>query len=228
MFSAYMLIFLITILGFVPFAFDPAAPQFRAQVTGLLLLTSVNFRWIVTQRLPSVPYLTSLDKYAIGSLLFLVCFCVWHSLIGSTIITTTNRKNIDTYVLYGLAAAFILYNFGYVMWFIKMNRTIQAFKDKCHLQQNINVTTAKETKDAREALVAANHKNSGEVVSSGDNNVNGHTIIGNGTSGHKNQFTNGVLVTNQRSTQVRQHQQQQQSQHRNIIQQDTTLLMTSA
>lgn len=67
-----MLIFLITVLGFVPFAFDPNGPQFRCQVTGLLILTSVNFRWIVTQRLPSVPYLTSLDKYAIGSLLFLV------------------------------------------------------------------------------------------------------------------------------------------------------------
>ena len=69
-----MLIFLITVLGFVPFAFDPNGPQFRCQVTGLLILTSVNFRWIVTQRLPSVPYLTSLDKYAIGSLLFLVSF----------------------------------------------------------------------------------------------------------------------------------------------------------
>ncbi len=56
--SAYMLVFLITVLGFVPFSFAPDGPQFRCQVTGLLLLTSVNFRWIVTQRLPSVPYLT--------------------------------------------------------------------------------------------------------------------------------------------------------------------------
>ena len=61
-----MLIFLITVLGFVPFAFSPESPQFRCQVTGLLLLTSVNFRWIVTQRLPSVAYLTSLGKYELN------------------------------------------------------------------------------------------------------------------------------------------------------------------
>ncbi len=115
----------------MPFAFDPASPQFRCQVTGLLLLTSVNFRWIVTQRLPSVPYLTSLDKYAICSLLFLVIFCVWHSLIGSTVLTTTNKKEIDTYVLYGFATAYIIFNVIIISWLVKMFRTIQNVKDYC-------------------------------------------------------------------------------------------------
>jgi hypothetical protein len=132
-----MLIFLITVLGFVPFSFDPASPQFRAQVTGLLLLTSVNFRWIITQRLPSVPYLTSLDKYAIGSLLFLVIFCVWHSLIGSSVITTTNKKEIDTYVLYGLATSYIVFNVILVSWLLKMGRTIQIVKEQCQLKTNV-------------------------------------------------------------------------------------------
>ncbi len=128
-----MLIFLITILGFVPFAFDPSSPQFRCQVTGLLLLTSVNFRWIVTQRLPSVPYLTSLDKYAIGSLLYLVLFCVWHSIIGSSIIISSEKENVsykrqvDTYVLACSAGFFILYNLFYIAWFFKMYRSINKF-----------------------------------------------------------------------------------------------------
>lgn len=125
LYNAYMLIFLITVLGFVPFAFSPESPQFRCQVTGLLLLTSVNFRWIVTQRLPSVAYLTSLDKYAIGSLLHLVLFCCWHSIIGSNLITSDNslKKKIDTYVLYGAASFYVLYNFGYLIWFIRMYNT---------------------------------------------------------------------------------------------------------
>ena len=217
-----MLIFLITILGFVPFAFDPAAPQFRAQVTGLLLLTSVNFRWIVTQRLPSVPYLTSLDKYAIGSLLFLVCFCVWHSLIGSAIITTTNKKNIDAYVLYGLAGLFFIYNFGYIMWFVKMNRTIQKFKEKCHLQQDINVNNAKEVKEAKEALVAANNKNNGEVA--GNNSpINGNSSNINSIVNNKAIFSNGNGVVGRGSH----NKQSQLNQNRSAVQ-DTTLLMTSA
>ena len=119
-----MLIFLITVLGFVPFAFEPNGPQFRCQVTGLLLLTSVNFRWIVTQRLPSVPYLTSLDKYAIGSLLYLVLFCVWHSIIGSSVISSEllAKRKVDGIVLYCAASFYILYNFGYIIWFFKMAR----------------------------------------------------------------------------------------------------------
>jgi hypothetical protein len=65
-YNAYMLIFFISILGFVPFSFTYTAPHFRIQTTCLLILSSVNFRWIVTQKLPSVSYLTTLDKYAIG------------------------------------------------------------------------------------------------------------------------------------------------------------------
>jgi hypothetical protein len=139
-----MLIFLITVLGFVPFAFDPNSPQFRCQVTGLLLLTSVNFRWIVTQRLPSVAYLTSLDKYAIGSLLCLVIFCCWHSIIGSTVITSDNslKKSIDTYVLYGAASYYVLYNLGYLIWFIRMgkaNKNIEnQFKKEDEQNKNPN------------------------------------------------------------------------------------------
>jgi hypothetical protein len=130
-----MLVFLITALGFVPFAFDPGAPQFRCQVTGLLLLTSVNFRWIVTQRLPSVGYLTSLDKYAIGSLLCLVLFCVWHSLIGSSMIASDadSRKYIDKIVLISAACFYLLYNLFCIVWFVRMHRTIKKFQDESEL-----------------------------------------------------------------------------------------------
>ncbi|CAF1003742.1 unnamed protein product, partial [Brachionus calyciflorus] len=64
-YNAYMLIFLISALGFVPFSFQYSAPHFRIQTTCLLILSSINFRWIVTQKLPTVSYLTTLDKYAI-------------------------------------------------------------------------------------------------------------------------------------------------------------------
>lgn len=127
-----MLIFLITMLGFVPFAFDSDKPQFRCQVTGLLLLTSVNFRWVITQRLPSVPYLTSLDKYAIGSLLYLVLFCVWHSIIGSNIITNdgNKREDIDHYVLLGSMSFCFIYNSCYLVWFLKMSKSIKKFQSE--------------------------------------------------------------------------------------------------
>lgn len=130
-----MLIFLITALGFVPFAFDPGVPQFRCQVTGLLLLTSVNFRWIVTQRLPSVAYLTSLDKYAIGSLLCLVLFCIWHSIIGSDLITgeKCQQKKIDSYVLIAATTFYLLYNLFCAVWFVRRSRTIKKFQKESEM-----------------------------------------------------------------------------------------------
>lgn len=224
-----MLIFLITVLGFVPFAFDPAAPQFRAQVTGLLLLTSVNFRWIVTQRLPSVPYLTSLDKYAIGSLLFLVCFCVWHSLIGSSIITTTDKKNIDTYVLYGLAGLFLVYNLVYVIWFIKMDRTIKNFKEKCQLQHNIDTTNAKDAK--QDPAYNVNNKNLLLNEGVNGNNLNLDTINANNSQTNANRvqnvtLSNGAIIANV-NTNISSGQQRYKPQRQTPVH-DTTLLMTSA
>lgn len=128
--SAYMLIFLITVLGFVPFSFSPIGPQFRVQTTGLLILTAVNFRWVITQRLPSVSYLTSLDKYAIGNLLFLFIFCIWHSLIGCALIADDEptKRSIDSVVLIMFACLNLFYNSYFVLWFLKMAKKAEKFR----------------------------------------------------------------------------------------------------
>jgi hypothetical protein len=164
-----MLIFLITVLGFVPFAFDVSGPQFRCQVTGLLLLTSVNFRWIVTQRLPSVPYLTSLDKYAIGSLFSLVLFCVWHSVIGSNVITKNpdQKQLIDNYVFMGAGIFYLLYNIGYITWFLKMARSIKKFHLNS-LKQLQEAISKKKIEVENEALLESTHQNN----INNNNNIN--------------------------------------------------------
>jgi hypothetical protein len=125
-FSAYTLIFLITVLGFVPFSVDVSKPNSRMQVAGVLILTQVNFRWIITQRIPSVPYLTSIDKFAIGNLFFLVLFAVWHAIIGSTMFDdiASQREIIDLYVLVGFGILFTVYTLFYVCLFFWMQMAI--------------------------------------------------------------------------------------------------------
>ncbi len=106
-------------------------PNARSTVAGVLILTQVNFRWIITQRIPSVPYLTSIDKYAIGNLLFLVLFACWHSIVGSQIfddVTTSIRITIDTYVLCAFAIAFFIYTLVYVIWVFRMQYLIKQKK----------------------------------------------------------------------------------------------------
>jgi hypothetical protein len=119
-YNAYMLIFFVSTLGFVPFSFTVANNHFRIQVTSLLILTSVNFRWIVTQRLPTVSYLTTLDKYAIGALIFLVALCGWHATIGSSVIydnDTDNKERVDTIVLVVIGVFYIIYHIIYFTFF---------------------------------------------------------------------------------------------------------------
>lgn len=127
--NAYFVIFIITALGFVPFSVVPSAPQSRMSVGGILILTQVNFRWIITQRIPPVSYLTSIDKYAIGNLFFLIIFACWHAIIGSTLFESNGdmRVTIDTYVLGGFGVAFFIYTLFFI---VKISLIIRGINEK--------------------------------------------------------------------------------------------------
>lgn len=92
-------------------------------VAGVLILTQVNFRWIITQRIPSVAYLTSIDKYAIGNLFFLVLFAFWHAIIGSTCFENYSLASIyelDMFACIAFGVAFIIYNLASVLQLVRM------------------------------------------------------------------------------------------------------------
>jgi hypothetical protein len=121
--NAYMLIFLITVLGFVPFSVVPTSPSARMSVAGIFILTQVNFRWIITQRIPSVAYLTSIDKYAIGNLFFLTLFAFWHAIIGSSCFDSFSPDHIfeiDIVACITFGVAFIIYNLAAVFELVRM------------------------------------------------------------------------------------------------------------
>jgi hypothetical protein len=131
-----MLIFLITVLGFVPFSVDVTLPNARMQVAGVLILTQVNFRWLITQRIPSVPYLTSVDKYSIGNLFFLVLFAMWHAIIGSTMfdVYSDYRIPIDIYVLCFFGIAFFTYNIAFIIRLVQIK---MKNEQKKNLNKNV-------------------------------------------------------------------------------------------
>ena len=105
-----------TTMGFVCFSFDPSIPHFRAIVTAILMNMSISFRWAFNQLIPSVSYLTNLDRYAIISFLFLIILLIWHALIGSSLFTsndTDEKRNLEIFFLYAIAGVFILFNLIY-------------------------------------------------------------------------------------------------------------------
>ena len=82
LYNAFFLIFLITISGLNIFSINSTTPHFRLQSTYTLLLTSVSFKWVINRELPTLSYMTLLDKYSIACIFFLCSLCVWHALIG--------------------------------------------------------------------------------------------------------------------------------------------------
>ena len=105
-------------------------------VAGVLILTQVNFRWLITQRIPSVSYLTSIDKFAIGNLFIQILFAIWHAIIGSTLFSSdeTVQSTTDSYALYGLGGIFTLYTLFHtfkILWRFKLIDMLA--KDKSNL-----------------------------------------------------------------------------------------------
>ncbi len=180
-----MLIFLISALGFVPFSFSYRHPHFRIQINCLLILSSVNFRWIVTQKLPTVSYLTVLDKYAIGALVFLVSLCVWHAMIGSSFGNPENCevcKEIDKFALISIGLLYFLFHFTYIIYFLlkysrysKVGLTDLAPVEPDQLNINSDAYFFEREKKIVEALAVNPFIDVQRSIRLGDNNNQGDT-----------------------------------------------------
>lgn len=103
----------------MPFSFSVTSPNTRIGSTVMLILSSINFKIAVTTRLPTVSYLTVLDKYAITALIYLAVLCVYHSIIGSSLFS--NAKNlifIDRIFLAIFGGLFVLFHMAYIPYFV--------------------------------------------------------------------------------------------------------------
>lgn len=130
-FNAFFLIFLITVLAFNIFSVDCKLPQNRLQITTTLLLTSVSFKWVINRSLPAVSYLTSLDKYAIISILFICLLCVWHAIIGSAWQSDLKwSQELDKWALFTFAIAFLIYNTTFVIWLFVASKSQRDLKKR--------------------------------------------------------------------------------------------------
>ena len=99
----------------------------------LLILSSFNFKLIMTSRLPTVSYLTVFDKYILSALFYLVILCVWHALIGSRLFLfpdNNRRIAIDFVALYTIAVIYIGFHTAYIPYFLsKLMRQTQVEKE---------------------------------------------------------------------------------------------------
>jgi hypothetical protein len=134
--NAFLLIFLITSAVFTTFTIDIDKPYFRLPISATLLLTSITFRWGYSTRcLPAINYLTSLDKYSIGSIIVIYLALLHHGLVASLIkvwgldIMTT----VDVFVFVIFSLIYLLFHVILLLWLNKaflIRRVLKKLDEK--------------------------------------------------------------------------------------------------
>ncbi|VDH98242.1 Hypothetical predicted protein [Mytilus galloprovincialis] len=127
---------LITVLTFTTFSIEPSSAD-RLGVTITLLLTSVTFKLIVKQSLPTISYLTYLDLYVIAALVFLGLTSAQHAIIRYMSMKYTEAEIIqyDNYSIITLLGIFIAFHVIFAIYMrltAIRRRTIMVEKDKIY------------------------------------------------------------------------------------------------
>ncbi|CAF1388982.1 unnamed protein product [Adineta ricciae] len=112
--NVYFLIFFITVMAFATFSVTYNLPQNRLQLSFTLLLTSVTFKWVVVRCLPTISYLTTLDKYVLLSMVMLCTVCVWHAIIA--VLPTDIAPYWDKIAFISFAVIYTLFHVVFFLW----------------------------------------------------------------------------------------------------------------
>ena len=129
LFNFFAFVFLLTVLSLTLFCVNVNNPAPRIAGTFTLILTLFNFKIVISKSLPTISYLTSLDKYEIVNLIFLVVCCFWHSL--GTLITDSNLQVfIDKIILGALGVIFTLIQVYFVCNLLQSFRKLKKLKQK--------------------------------------------------------------------------------------------------
>ncbi|XP_032236006.2 cys-loop ligand-gated ion channel isoform X2 [Nematostella vectensis] len=128
---------LIGALAFASFSVDISAPADRLSVTLTLLLTAVAFKFVVSQSLPTISYLTILDKYVLAVLVFL-CGVAVENAVAAAISRQSVQKLFDRICLYVFVGIYVLIHIiGLIVVIIKtrgvsqrMANLSRAYKDR--------------------------------------------------------------------------------------------------
>jgi len=137
-----MIIFLIDMLSFCSFSVDVSEPSDRLSVTLTLLLTAVAFKFVVSQSLPTISYLTLLDKYVLSGLVFLCCMAIQNAVVA-VIPSPDDQKLFDRICLYvGVSCFLCVHIVGLIFVVIKskarneaLSKSEKMFREQ---QQRVN------------------------------------------------------------------------------------------
>ena len=106
---------------------DPRIPERRLQLSFLLILTSVNFKFMVQESLPRIPYLTYLDKYLLTCIFILGVVSFWHAVSATILFAHPSlsveewRGKEDTRACVVVGVIYVLFH---VLFAVNVNRNV--------------------------------------------------------------------------------------------------------
>ena len=142
---------LITLLTFTTFVVEVDAVGDRLQITLTLLLTSVAFKYYVQQFLPTVSYLTFLDKYILACLIFQFCMAAIHNATSGLI---TSRESLEIFEVASFEVGLAIFLLLHVVFGAKSVKKVIDVKKKArehkHEYLENNKDVAKRYEEMRE------------------------------------------------------------------------------
>ncbi|ESN96441.1 hypothetical protein HELRODRAFT_189241 [Helobdella robusta] len=116
--NIFVIMTLICSLSFATFSVSFTLPQNRLQLTFILLLTTVSFKFVANQNLPSISYLTYLDRYILGLMGILTVICVWHAIVFFIYTSTKCNQslvgNLDNIAAGIFGSIYILFHLAFI------------------------------------------------------------------------------------------------------------------
>lgn len=82
--NAILPIVLISFASLGPFVIDYKSASSRLPSTATMLLSSVSYKALISRLLPTVSYLTSLDKYSLTSITLVALMFIYHSILAAS------------------------------------------------------------------------------------------------------------------------------------------------
>lgn len=119
-YNVYFLVFLITNIGLAKFSIKCDKPQTRLNIDTSITLNLIMLRLAITNQLPQISYLTSLDKYLLFSIIFISSQCVYDGVISKLTISKceTPYATYDFIAFLISASLIAVANLIFLIWII--------------------------------------------------------------------------------------------------------------
>lgn len=104
--NVLVIVNLLTIFAFTTFAVSPNLVQNRLQLSFILMLAGISFRFVTNQSIPKISYLTHLDRYVLVSMMFSGFITFWHAILSRFSYSVQVQDKMDFW-------AFIVFAIGY-------------------------------------------------------------------------------------------------------------------